>query len=70
MIYHNNFVNNLASARVYGYSPGNQWHKAYPLGGNYWSEHPIIDLYHGPDQNIPGPDCYGFSIICFIDNPY
>lgn len=70
MIYHNNFVDNSASARILGLCTGNQWNMVYPIGGNYWSDHSRVDNYHGADQNIPGPDRSGFTLITFIDNPY
>lgn len=36
---------------------------SYPGGGNYWSDYSGVDLYHGPDQDILGPDGFG-------DTPY
>lgn len=70
MIYHNNFVNNTASSRIFGLCTGNQWHKGYPTGGNYWSDHTGADNYHGANQNIPGSDSACFTLIIFIDTPY
>ncbi len=36
---------------------------SYPGGGNYWSDYSGVDLYHGPDQDVLGPDGFG-------DTPY
>lgn len=36
---------------------------SYPGGGNYWSDYSGADIYHGPDQDILGPDGFG-------DTPY
>jgi len=35
------------------------WDNGYPSGGNYWSDYAGIDLYHGPDQYLPGCDGIG-----------
>jgi parallel beta-helix repeat protein len=55
-IYHNNFINNTYQA--YDDSV-NKWDNDYPLGGNYWSDYPGVDLYKGPNQDIPGSDGIG-----------
>ncbi len=55
-IYHNDFVSNSSSPQVYDDSIMNHWNWSYPIGGNFWNEHGGVDLYHGPDQNIPGSD--------------
>ena len=41
-IIHNDFVNNLQNA--FSTSPSNIqiWDEGYPLGGNYWSDYPIV----------------------------
>ena len=58
--YHNKFINNtLDNAR----DRYNIWHDGYPSGGNYWSDYTGNDYYHGPNQNISGPDDIG-------DTPY
>jgi parallel beta-helix repeat protein len=41
----------------------NVWDDDYPSGGNYWSGYTGVDLYSGPNQNIPGSDGIG-------DTPY
>lgn len=61
-IHHNNLVSN--SAHVVGFAAaGNTWDSGYPGGGNYWSGHSSMDLFSGPDQDIPGSDG-----VC--DSPY
>jgi parallel beta-helix repeat protein len=53
MIHHNNFISNAVQA----YDEGtNTWNQNYPSGGNYWNHIPINDLFHGPQQDIPGGD--------------
>jgi parallel beta-helix repeat protein len=60
IIYHNNFFDNA----VHGYDEmPNNWDNGYPSGGNYWDGYTGMDNYHGPNQDIPGPDG-------FIDIPY
>ncbi len=39
------------------------WNAAYPIGGNYWTGYSGVDLYSGPNQNLPGSDGIG-------DTPY
>jgi len=34
----------------------NTWDNGYPDGGNYWSNHIIVDVYCGPLQNQAGSD--------------
>jgi parallel beta-helix repeat protein len=70
IIYHNNFVDNIANARMLGVCTGTQWHKIYPIGGNFWSDHSGSDDYHGTNQDILGGDNTGFNLIYFIDTPY
>ncbi len=59
-IYHNNIIE-------YGqacYDDGTSWwDDGYPTGGNYYLHYSGEDKYHGPNQNIPGPDGIG-------DTPY
>ena len=55
--YHNNFINNTYQAVDYGYN--NSWDNGYPSGGNYWSDYNGSDLYHGPNQDVPGRDGIG-----------
>jgi parallel beta-helix repeat protein len=55
-IYHNNFISNYH----HEYDTGiNAWDNGYPCGGNYWDTYQGTDEYHGPDQNISGPDGIG-----------
>ena len=41
----------------------NAWNLGYPIGGNYWSNYTGVDLYSGPNQDLPGSDGIG-------DTPY
>ncbi|MFH1101547.1 MAG: type VI secretion system tube protein TssD [Methanobacteriota archaeon] len=61
-IYHNNFISNAIQTSC---SPGttNIWNDSYPYCGNHWNDFDGSDHFHGPNQNIPGPDN-----IC--DSPY
>ena len=61
-IYNNNFIENTVQASIADMRP-NTWSKTYPLGGNFWSDHPPKDKYLGVYQNETGSDG-----IC--DNPY
>jgi parallel beta-helix repeat protein len=56
LIYHNNFINNTYQASD---DSINKWDNDYPLGGNYWSDYSGIDLYKGPNQDVPGSDGIG-----------
>jgi len=60
--YHNNFINNPDQVRLYE-SYNNVWDDGYPSGGNYWSDHPGVDIYSGPYQNETGSDG-------IVDTPY
>jgi parallel beta-helix repeat protein len=53
LVYYNNFVNNSFQQSGFG---SNYWNGAYPVGGNYWSDHTNIDLMNGIYQNISGSD--------------
>lgn len=59
-IYHNNFINYTHSSWD---ECNNSWDTGYPLGGNYLDNYSGIDLYSGPNQDIPGSDGIG-------DTPY
>ncbi|MCK4481632.1 right-handed parallel beta-helix repeat-containing protein [Candidatus Bathyarchaeota archaeon] len=61
IVYHNNFVD--CDAWSVGGPWPNIWDNGYPSGGNYWSYYTGVDLYNGPDQDIPGSDGIG-------DTPY
>lgn len=56
-IYHNNFVDN--TNQVYTENSVNSWDDGYPSGGNYWSDYVGVDIYHSPNQDIPGTDGIG-----------
>ncbi len=61
-VHHNNLVNNGVQA----YDDGgiqNTWDDGYPSGGNYWSDYIGVDLFGGPNQDLPGNDSIG-------DTPY
>jgi len=53
-------VDNTAQTYV---TPGfvNVWDYGYPSGGNYWSDYTGVDVYNGPNQNVPGSDGIGDS---------
>jgi parallel beta-helix repeat protein len=55
-IYYNNFIGNAFQAQDDGV---NLWHNGFPSGGNYWSDYSGSDLYHGPNQDLPGSDGIG-----------
>jgi len=58
--FHNNLINNIQNA----YDEfNNTWDNGYPWGGNYWDDYLGEDIYHGPDQDLPGCDGIG-------DTPY
>ena len=60
-IYNNLFIKNN---EYQAYDSGiNFWDNGYPEGGNYWSDYTGVDLFEGPDQDIPGSDNIG-------DTPY
>jgi parallel beta-helix repeat protein len=53
-IFQNDFVNN--TQHIYSESSTNRWDNGYPSGGNYWSGYAGVDLFNGPNQNLPGSD--------------
>jgi outer membrane protein assembly factor BamB len=64
VIYHNNF---MVTVQVSILTTGsNTWDDGYPLGGNYWSNSVIVDLYSGPYQNLTGSD--GINDTAFTIN--
>jgi len=65
-IYHNNFINIVASD-----GGTNYWDNGYPSGGNYWSDYTGADNYRGMNQDIPGSDGIGDTPhnIPFMLNP-
>lgn len=62
-IYYNNFVNNVNHVKFIQYSYNNTWWKAYPSGGNYWSDYDGTDKFWGVHQDQTGSDGIG-------DTPY
>jgi parallel beta-helix repeat protein len=60
-VHHNNLINNTRQA--YDDRSTNQWDDGYPSGGNYWSDYTGVDVFNGPNQDIPGSDFIG-------DTPY
>jgi len=53
-------LNNTAYNAVDDREEGiNKWDNGYPNGGNYFDDYGGVDVYHGPNQNIPGPDGMG-----------
>jgi parallel beta-helix repeat protein len=60
-VHHNNLINNTQQA--YDDRSTNQWDDGYPSGGNYWSDYTGVDVFNGPNQDIPGSDFIG-------DTPY
>ncbi len=60
-IHHNNVIDNAEQA--YDNQGFNQWDDGYPSGGNYWGDYAGVDVFSGPNQDIPGSDWIG-------DTPY
>jgi len=58
--YQNDFIDNAQHASDDG---ANVWNGSYAVGGNYWSGIAAVDIFSGPDQDIPGSDGVG-------DTPY
>ncbi|MFH1100673.1 MAG: S8 family serine peptidase [Methanobacteriota archaeon] len=62
LVYHNNFLTNSRHAEDDGVNT--RWNIRYPLGGNYWDDHPLfVDEFSGPNQTRPGSDG-------IVDTPY
>ncbi len=59
-IYHNNFRKNTQNAYD---GTNNSWDNGYPSCGNYWDNYIGVDIFWGPNQNLPGSDGVG-------DRPY
>jgi parallel beta-helix repeat protein len=56
VIYNNNFIANLNS-HAFEDAATNQWYTDYPIGGNYWDDHPgASDDFQGPNQDQAGSD--------------
>ena len=58
LIYHNNFLGAIPHA-FDNWGPENAWNASYPIGGNYWADYSGVDMMHGPNQDISGPDGIG-----------
>jgi len=56
-VHHNNFFYNRY--QVDSFESNNTWDNGYPSGGNFWSDYTGVDLYNGPNQNLPGSDRIG-----------
>lgn len=61
IIFHNGFITNMEPVNCL--SSPNSWDDGYPSGGNYWTDYMGLDVYEGPNQDIPGSDGIG-------DTPY
>ncbi len=61
-VHGNSFVNNGLQAYD-DRDAENTWDHGYPDGGNYWSDYAGLDLFSGPNQDVPGNDGVG-------DTPY
>lgn len=55
VVHHNNFYKWYNQGDVSS-SVGNTFDDGYPSGGNFWERNQGTDEYHGPNQDIPGPD--------------
>nr|MDO8110468.1 NosD domain-containing protein [Candidatus Sigynarchaeota archaeon] len=62
--YYNNFMLNT---KHLSNSINNLWNTAYPWGGNYWDNYTLVDVFHGPGQNISGADGIGDTPITLIN---
>jgi len=61
-IFHNNFIDNFIQAISFE-EELNFWDDDYPSGGNYWSDHILVDEFSGREQSDPGADW-------IVDDPY
>lgn len=59
MVFHND-IDSAGYSQDYGGS-GNQWDNGYPSGGNYWVQAPHVDVFSGPNQDVPAPGGDGIS---------
>ena len=76
--YHNKFVSN--AHHTYCYYTSNKWDNGYsdPYnastdGGNYWDDYTGVDFFHGPSQNLTGPDGIGdtsYTLISRVTDRY
>jgi len=74
IVYHNNFVYNIADQADHAPGIVLAWDNGYPSGGNYWSDFTGLDKCSGVNQNICGqPDGIGdtpYKGIVQISLPY
>jgi parallel beta-helix repeat protein len=63
--YHNNFIENFNTSYIHLNIRG-FWNDSYPSGGNYWSDYSGVDMFKGPNQDIPGSDGIG-DIPYYLD---
>lgn len=68
--FHNSFRHNAQNACPY--FTEDRWDSGYPSGGNYWDDYAGVDRFHGPHQNLPGPDGIGDTphTICQHEDRY
>jgi parallel beta-helix repeat protein len=61
LVFNNDFIGNEQQIVNYdGLSMSNiTWNVQYPIGGNYWSNYTVADLFGGPNQDVPGADGIG-----------
>jgi parallel beta-helix repeat protein len=69
-VYHNSIIQNTNQAFDNSFADDNYWDNGYPSGGNYWSNYGGVDLYSGPNQNIPGADGIGDTSFFFGRDRY
>jgi hypothetical protein len=60
-VYHNTFINN--NLHISPDWPDTPFDDGYPSGGNYYDDYMGVDMFSGPNQDIPGSDGIG-------DTPY
>lgn len=62
LVHHNDFIQNQAPINPYVCDRAS-WDDGYPSGGSYYSDYTGLDLFSGPNQDLPGSDGIG-------DSPY
>jgi parallel beta-helix repeat protein len=70
LIFHNNLWGNTEQAHMFAdfvvWPAGDvSWNASYPQGGNFWSDYVGLDLYSGPNQDLPGVDGVGDTDYSF-----
>ena len=66
-LYFNSFIDNEDNVKVSS-SYGNVWNLGYPMGGNYWSDFTLPDVYSGRDQDVKGSD--GLTDYSYVIDGY